>query len=75
MAGLEVYGFYTHTYDASNVGHLWLTKLTMDIDALTGLLPVLDTSPNFLKYYTETSNSAITTEQVYPGSLDQIPLQ
>lgn len=39
MAGLELYGFYTHTYDSSNNGHLWLTQLTMNTDPATGLLP------------------------------------
>jgi len=55
MAGLELYGFYAHTLDSSNNGHLWLTKLTMDVDPATGLLPVSGV-------YTETANSATFTE-------------
>lgn len=58
MAGLELYGFYSHTVDGSNNGHLWLTKLTMDVDPATGLLPASGV-------YTETANSATHTEQTY----------
>jgi hypothetical protein len=68
MAGLELYGFYTHTYDTSNVGHLWLTQLTMNTDPATGLLPANG-------IYTENIGAMTTNEQVYPGGLDQIPLQ
>ena len=71
MAGLELYGFYSHTVDTSNNGHLWLTKLTMDVDPATGLLPASGV-------YTETANSATHTEQTYmvgATNLDQIPLQ
>jgi len=69
MAGLELYGFYAHTLDSSNVGHLWLLQLTMNVNISSGLLPTDGV-------YTEntTAPSPIKTEQFYTGSLDQIPL-
>jgi hypothetical protein len=67
MAGLELYGFYAHALDSSNVGHLWLLQLTMNVDPLTNLLPISGV-------YTENTAAMTKIEQVYTGSLDQIPL-
>jgi len=39
MAGLELYGFYVHAVDSANKGHLFLFRLTMNVDPATGLLP------------------------------------
>lgn len=58
MAGLELYGFYVHTLDTSNLGHLYLLQLFMNVDATTGLLPVSG-------IYTENTASTTTTEQTY----------